>query len=131
MSLLSKAPALNPFTLALVQLGQIGSNKTENLKHARDMVLKAAAGKDGKKPKPRKNDKSIMGKDSKSTKPTRSKKDRTPKADKADIPSKSRKPASTVNFIDPGMLRWQVWDVKPAKIPDVPMPVRPRDTWRA
>ena len=48
MSLLSKAPALNPFTLALVQLGQIGSNKTENLKHARDMVLKAAAGKDGK-----------------------------------------------------------------------------------
>ena len=50
MSLLSKAPALKPFTLALVQLGQIGSNKTENLKHARDMVLKAAAGKDGKKP---------------------------------------------------------------------------------
>ncbi|KAL1752953.1 carbon-nitrogen hydrolase [Schizophyllum commune] len=50
MSILSKAPALKPFTLALVQLGQIGSNKTENLKHARDMVLKAAAGKDGKKP---------------------------------------------------------------------------------
>ena len=50
MSLLSKAPALKPFSLALVQLGQIGSNKTENLKHARDMVLKAAAGKDGKKP---------------------------------------------------------------------------------
>ncbi|KAL1743290.1 carbon-nitrogen hydrolase [Schizophyllum fasciatum] len=50
MSLLSKAPALKPFTLALVQLGQIGANKADNLRHARDMVRKAAAGKDGKKP---------------------------------------------------------------------------------
>ncbi|KXN87732.1 Hydrolase C26A3.11 [Leucoagaricus sp. SymC.cos] len=34
---------LKPFTLAFVQLGQIGANKTENLKHAREMILKAAS----------------------------------------------------------------------------------------
>ena len=31
-----------PFRLALVQLGSITANKAENLKHAREMVLKAA-----------------------------------------------------------------------------------------
>ncbi|PPR00676.1 hypothetical protein CVT24_000964 [Panaeolus cyanescens] len=42
---------LRPFTLALIQLGNIGAVKAENLKHARDMVLKAAKGStDSKKP---------------------------------------------------------------------------------
>lgn len=36
--------ALRPFTLALVQLGQIGLNKAENLKHACDMIRTAASG---------------------------------------------------------------------------------------
>ena len=66
------APTFKPFTLALVQLGGIGSDKnglwsftwshqisvsafpgpSANLKHAREMVLKAASGKgpSGKKP---------------------------------------------------------------------------------
>lgn len=34
---------LKPFTLALIQLGNIGSNKSENLKHAREMIIKAAS----------------------------------------------------------------------------------------
>ncbi|KAI0075798.1 carbon-nitrogen hydrolase [Panus rudis PR-1116 ss-1] len=38
----ASAPTFKPFTLALVQLGQIGSDKTANIKHAREMVLKAA-----------------------------------------------------------------------------------------
>ncbi|GLB35266.1 putative carbon-nitrogen hydrolase [Lyophyllum shimeji] len=33
-----------PFTLALIQLGSIGAEKTANLQHAREMILKAAAG---------------------------------------------------------------------------------------
>ncbi|KAF9264926.1 carbon-nitrogen hydrolase [Marasmius fiardii PR-910] len=37
-----KHPGLKPFTLALVQLGRISSDKAANLKHAREMVLKAA-----------------------------------------------------------------------------------------
>ncbi|KAG5645855.1 hypothetical protein DXG03_005197 [Asterophora parasitica] len=41
---MSKAPVFKPFTLALVQLGQIGAEKTANLQHARDMILKAARG---------------------------------------------------------------------------------------
>ncbi|EAU88115.2 nitrilase family protein [Coprinopsis cinerea okayama7 len=41
MSTLARAPVFKPFTLALVQLGQIGANKADNLKHAREMVLKA------------------------------------------------------------------------------------------
>lgn len=41
---LRPASTLRPFTLALIQLGQIGANKSDNLKHARDMVLKAASG---------------------------------------------------------------------------------------
>ncbi|KAF9475311.1 carbon-nitrogen hydrolase [Pholiota conissans] len=32
------------FTLALIQLGSVGSNKSENLRHAREMILKAAQG---------------------------------------------------------------------------------------
>ena len=50
---LTKPPTFKPFKLALVQLGNIGTNKTENLRHAREMVLKAARGDertDGKKP---------------------------------------------------------------------------------
>ncbi|EJD05658.1 carbon-nitrogen hydrolase [Fomitiporia mediterranea MF3/22] len=45
-------PSFLGFHLALVQLGQIGADKTKNLQHARDMVLKAATGDNGKHPKP-------------------------------------------------------------------------------
>jgi predicted amidohydrolase len=38
----------SPFKLALVQLGQVGKDKTRNLAHAREMVLKAAKGAEGK-----------------------------------------------------------------------------------
>ncbi|KAJ7063046.1 carbon-nitrogen hydrolase [Mycena amicta] len=37
------APSFKPFRVALIQLGQITANKSENLKHAHDMILKAAA----------------------------------------------------------------------------------------
>ena len=37
----------SPFKLALVQLGQVGKDKTRNLAHAREMVLKAAEGAEG------------------------------------------------------------------------------------
>ncbi|KAJ7191077.1 carbon-nitrogen hydrolase, partial [Mycena pura] len=40
--------SFKPFRLALIQLGNITANKPDNLRHARDMVLKAAAG--SKKP---------------------------------------------------------------------------------
>ncbi|THG96825.1 hypothetical protein EW026_g5071 [Hermanssonia centrifuga] len=43
-------PTFKQFTLALVQLGQVGSDKTANLKHAREIVLKAAQGDGDKKP---------------------------------------------------------------------------------
>ncbi|KAJ3569180.1 hypothetical protein NP233_g5223 [Leucocoprinus birnbaumii] len=36
--------SFRPFTLAFIQLGQVGANKPDNLKHAREMVLKAASG---------------------------------------------------------------------------------------
>ena len=45
MSKLPKPPTFKPFKLALIQLGSIGANKTDNLKHAREMILKAASGK--------------------------------------------------------------------------------------
>jgi hypothetical protein len=38
------APVFKPFNLALIQLGQIGVDKAANLKHARDMIRKAANG---------------------------------------------------------------------------------------
>lgn len=37
------ANSFRSFTLALIQLGKIGSNKGDNLKHAREMILKAAS----------------------------------------------------------------------------------------
>ena len=46
----SSAPALRPFNLALVQLGQIGSDKAKNIAHAREQVLKAASREDGPRP---------------------------------------------------------------------------------
>ncbi|OBZ75294.1 Mitochondrial protein import protein mas5 [Grifola frondosa] len=52
MSSLPPAPIFKPFNLALIQLGQIGADKAANLKHARDMVLKAAGGDGGAKQKP-------------------------------------------------------------------------------
>ncbi|KAK0445368.1 carbon-nitrogen hydrolase [Armillaria borealis] len=42
MSLISKAPVFKPFTLALIQLGGTTANKADNLKHARESILKAA-----------------------------------------------------------------------------------------
>lgn len=36
-------PVFKSFTLALIQLGHIGAEKAANLKHAREMILKAAA----------------------------------------------------------------------------------------
>ncbi|KDQ33680.1 hypothetical protein PLEOSDRAFT_1073871 [Pleurotus ostreatus PC15] len=36
-------PTFKSFTLALVQLGNVGANKSDNLRHAREMVLKAAS----------------------------------------------------------------------------------------
>ena len=52
MSVLAKSPILKPFNLALIQLGGIGANKADNLKHAREMVLRAASGENGAKPRP-------------------------------------------------------------------------------
>jgi len=39
-----------PFRVALVQLGDIGSSKDDNLRHVQDMLLKAARPADGVKP---------------------------------------------------------------------------------
>ena len=50
MSTLPPAPTFKPFNLALIQLGQIGADKTANLKHARDMIRKAADGNTQGKP---------------------------------------------------------------------------------
>ncbi|KAJ7285563.1 carbon-nitrogen hydrolase [Mycena rebaudengoi] len=36
-------PKFKPFTLALIQLGNVTANKSDNLRHAREMILKAAA----------------------------------------------------------------------------------------
>ncbi|TFY50322.1 hypothetical protein EVJ58_g11098 [Rhodofomes roseus] len=45
-------PEFRPFNLALIQLGQVGADKAANLKHAREMIMKAASGDGGSKPKP-------------------------------------------------------------------------------
>jgi hypothetical protein len=56
MSTIPPAPTFKPFNLALIQLGQIGADKRANLKHARDMIRRAAGGEgvgggvQGKKP---------------------------------------------------------------------------------
>ncbi|KAF5372975.1 hypothetical protein D9758_001777 [Tetrapyrgos nigripes] len=46
MSKLTTPPVFKRFSLVLVQLGGVSANKADNLKHAREMILKAA----GKKP---------------------------------------------------------------------------------
>ncbi|KAF9781881.1 carbon-nitrogen hydrolase [Thelephora terrestris] len=46
----SSAPTLRAFNLAFVQLGHVGSDKTKNLAHAREQILKAASREDGPKP---------------------------------------------------------------------------------
>jgi len=48
--LMAAAPALKAFNLALIQLGGVTSNKTDNLKHAREIILKASSGDGGPKP---------------------------------------------------------------------------------
>jgi hypothetical protein len=40
---MASPPVFKQFNLALVQLGQIGSDKAKNLSHARDMVVRAAS----------------------------------------------------------------------------------------
>jgi len=52
MAQLSAAPHFKPFNLALIQLGNVTANKAVNLKHARDMILKAGDSNGGSKPKP-------------------------------------------------------------------------------
>ncbi|KAG6811174.1 hypothetical protein H0H92_008658 [Tricholoma furcatifolium] len=42
---MSRPPIFKPFALALVQLGNIGADKAANIQHARQMILKAAAGR--------------------------------------------------------------------------------------
>jgi len=44
MSTIPPAPTFQPFNLALIQLGQIGADKGVNLKHAREMIRRAANG---------------------------------------------------------------------------------------
>ncbi|KAF8267859.1 carbon-nitrogen hydrolase [Lactarius quietus] len=50
MSTLPPAPTFKPFNLALIQLGQVCADKAANLKHARDMIRKAASGNTHGKP---------------------------------------------------------------------------------
>jgi omega-amidase len=50
---MSTAPTFKPFNLALIQLGGVTADKSANLKHAREMIMKAAGGEgapDGAKP---------------------------------------------------------------------------------
>ncbi|KIJ29864.1 hypothetical protein M422DRAFT_187871 [Sphaerobolus stellatus SS14] len=47
---MATAPTFQPFRLALVQLGNIGASKDDNLRHAKDMLVKAASPEDGVKP---------------------------------------------------------------------------------
>ncbi|KZS99311.1 putative nitrilase [Sistotremastrum niveocremeum HHB9708] len=42
--------ALRPFRIALIQLGHIGHDKSQNLKHAQEMIKKAASGGGSKPP---------------------------------------------------------------------------------
>ncbi|KDR81342.1 hypothetical protein GALMADRAFT_239161 [Galerina marginata CBS 339.88] len=44
MQTLFSPPPLKAFSLALIQLGKIGSNKQDNLLHARELILQAAQG---------------------------------------------------------------------------------------
>jgi len=44
MSTIPPAPTFKPFNLALIQLGQVGADKGANLRHARDMIRRAANG---------------------------------------------------------------------------------------
>lgn len=48
MAVLPKPPVFKRFTLALIQLGNIGVDKSTNLRHAHEMIVKAAMGKDKK-----------------------------------------------------------------------------------
>ncbi|KIP02649.1 hypothetical protein PHLGIDRAFT_32114 [Phlebiopsis gigantea 11061_1 CR5-6] len=41
---MAAAPPFKPFTLAMIQLGQVGADKSANLRHAREMIHKAAQG---------------------------------------------------------------------------------------
>jgi omega-amidase len=52
MAQVSAAPTFKAFNLALIQLGGVTANKADNLKHAREMILRAAVGDGGSKAKP-------------------------------------------------------------------------------
>lgn len=47
---MSTAPAFKPFRIALIQLGNIGPSKDDNLRHVQDMLRNAAKPADGVKP---------------------------------------------------------------------------------
>ncbi|KLO12029.1 carbon-nitrogen hydrolase [Schizopora paradoxa] len=49
---MASAPQFRSFQLALIQLGQVGSDKAKNIEHAREMIMKAASGNEGRYPKP-------------------------------------------------------------------------------
>ncbi|TBU66219.1 carbon-nitrogen hydrolase [Dichomitus squalens] len=49
---MSSAPAFKPFNLALIQLGQVGTDKDENLRHAREMISRAVTGGSDAHPRP-------------------------------------------------------------------------------
>ena len=44
MSTIPPSPTFQPFNLALIQLGQIGTDKGANLRHAREMIRRATNG---------------------------------------------------------------------------------------
>ena len=52
MSSTSSAPTFKKFNIALIQLGQVGADKSQNLVHAKEMILKAAAGDESSHIKP-------------------------------------------------------------------------------
>lgn len=43
-------PNAKPFRIALIQLGDVTGDKSANLRHAKDMILKAASGEGSPKP---------------------------------------------------------------------------------
>lgn len=49
-SMSESAPAARAFRLALIQMGGVTADKSHNLAHARDLILKASNPQDGQKP---------------------------------------------------------------------------------
>lgn len=49
-SMSTQTPPNRPFRLALIQMGGISSDKTKNLAHAKELIIKASNPNDGDKP---------------------------------------------------------------------------------